>query len=277
MFGLERESQEIQEEVLPWLIFGIQEELYAVNSAYVEYITPLPETGLTKVPDMAKARYGLMPFQEGYVSLLSMRTLFGLSTLEDEYEMFKDMIEHRKQDHLDWVEELKRCTHEEEPFTLATDPHQCAFGRWYDSFVSEQPSINSHLAKIDDPHKRLHQTAGQIVQCCGTEKGLDPDCTQSILMELEQEIVPMVVGLLDETKEIFSSHYREMVIIIEEGQERIGLIVDSVRSVDQLDMVDDKLEAAQSIRHSEYISKVAKLSEADQVVFILDEHKLLRC
>ncbi len=274
MFDLETEADVVQREALPWLIFEIKGELYAVNSTFVNYIMTMPDH-VTKVPDMDKIHCGLIPFQDSYVSLLSMRTLFGLNTLPEEYEAFKAMIEDRKQDHLHWVSELKRCTYEDEPFTLATDPHQCAFGHWYDGFVSEVQSINSHMTKIDAPHKKLHQTAERIAQYQAQQHDHEKIHVNHVLDELENEIVPIMVKLLDETKDIFSSFYREMVIVLDDNQKKIGLVVDGVRSVDELEMLDGKMEAIPNRSHETYVTSVARLPNSDAMVFIMDGQQLV--
>lgn len=263
-----------EEETLPWLIFRVGEELYAINSSYISYITTKP-TMLTKVPDMHRACFGLMPYQGGYVTVVSLRTLFGMTTLEQEYKDFKKMIEERKQDHLHWVEELERSVRERSDFTLAVDPHQCAFGKWYDGFESDLNSVNSHLAKIDSPHKKLHQCAEKVMHCYAEDGNLDLPCAEGVLNGLEREIVPRIVKLLDETKEVFSSHFREMIVVLEDKNERIGLIVDEVLSVDALELMESNLNINQDVHLLTYMAGVAKCQQHDRMVYLLDGKQLI--
>lgn len=263
-----------EEQMLPWLIFRIGEELYAINSSYISYIT-MKSDELTKVPDMNPACFGLMPYQGGYVTIISLRTLFGMVTLEQEYDKFQVMIEDRKQDHLHWVEELERSVREHSEFHLAVDPHQCAFGKWYDNFESEQLSVNNHLSKIDLPHKQLHQCAEKVMRCYSENGDLDWPCAEGVLEQLDKKIVPQIVKLLDETKEIFSNYFREMIIVLENKDERIGLIVDEVLSVDDLEMMESNLHINQDIRCSVYMTDVAKFHHNDQMVYLLDGEKLI--
>jgi chemoreceptor zinc-binding protein len=44
------------------------------------------------------------------------------------------MIDERKNDHIHWVNEFERSIKNDEQINLNTDPHECAFGKWYDNF-----------------------------------------------------------------------------------------------------------------------------------------------
>lgn len=75
-------------------------------------------------------------------------------------------IVQREVDHLNWTIELNELLNNEavNELTVETDPHKCAFGQWYYSEArveAEQlvPALRPLLAKIEDPHNRLHQSA----------------------------------------------------------------------------------------------------------------------
>ena len=75
----------------------------------------------------------------------------------------------REIDHLNWASKVSELLVDDKAAELRveTDPHRCAFGKWYDSearVLAEKqiPGLAQTLAKIDAPHKRLHATAVEI-------------------------------------------------------------------------------------------------------------------
>lgn len=258
----------------PWLIFQLKNNCYAINSEFVSSIFILPAS-IASLPEAPPYIKGILNLRGSMLPLVQLRTIFGLETIDQEHDIFTEMLEQRKQDHIYWAQELESCIKENRPFTLATDPHQCAFGKWYDNFESEQLSVNNHLSKIDLPHKQLHQCAEKVMRCYSEDGDLDWPCAEGVLEQLDKKIVPQIVKLLDETKEIFSNYFREMIIVLENKDERIGLIVDEVLSVDDLEMMESNLHINQDIRCSVYMTDVAKFHHNDQMVYLLDGEKLI--
>ncbi|MDO5601277.1 MAG: chemotaxis protein CheW [Oscillospiraceae bacterium] len=214
-----------------WLLFRIQKVNYAVESKAV--VSILQEAGkVTPLPQSDPFVRGIMLLRGSIVPLLDLRLMLGLPTVEREYKEFVAMLDARKKDHLVWASELRRCAETGQPFTLADDPHKCAFGKWYDSFEPQNRTIAFHMRKIEEPHKELHDLAKYIEPRLKEGKTLqdDPDMADKI-EEMDERLVPNIVGLLDEAIEIFESSYRQMVVTLEYQDEKFGLLVDEVDAV----------------------------------------------
>jgi len=72
-------------------------------------------------------------------------------------------------DHLKWAEKVNELLTDANVTTLSvqTDPHQCAFGKWYYSDARTEaeklvPSIKGPLSEIEKYHNELHASAVQI-------------------------------------------------------------------------------------------------------------------
>ena len=72
-------------------------------------------------------------------------------------------------DHLNWAKKVCALLTDDSVTELEvqTDPHKCAFGKWYYSDERKQaevlvPGIRQPLAEIEDHHNRLHQSAIKI-------------------------------------------------------------------------------------------------------------------
>lgn len=254
----------------PWLRFRLKGQSYAINSRSIVSISTLPEN-VSPMPNAPDYMQGYFYLRDRIVPLYDLRTLFGLCTLKDEYLDFTNMLEQRKQDHLYWTSELKRSVAESRPFPLTTDPHQCAFGKWYDSFTSDSDTVNHHLRKIDEPHKHLHHAADDVMRCTQEhEQCKRSECLKHVLGRVEEEYIPKIVGLLDEAKKVFQSSYREMVVVIEREETLLGLMVDEVLSVESI--TPEQRSALPSVGQTSgaegYTQGVAQSDDGEQVLLI---------
>lgn len=79
-------------------------------------------------------------------------------------------------DHLVWVNQLANSLLSNQSFSGQLDPHQCAFGRWYDQFIASDTYRNgsAELRRAVDsialPHQQLHQSALQISKASGAQR-----------------------------------------------------------------------------------------------------------
>lgn len=277
---MQRTDEKMENDInYPWLIFFIEGKKYAVNSAVVETIIHLP-TDVCEFPDAPDNIRGIFTLRGAVIPLLDLRKTMGIETLVQEYESFKDMLEMRKQDHVRWAQELSRCVESGDEFTLSTDPHKCAFGQWYDHFQTEISSVEHHMKKIDEPHRRLHATAAEALGCerqhdsCRRER-----CLQTVMSEVEQDLVPRIVGLLDEAKEVFHTSFREMVVVLDDGVRQLGVIVDEVSAVEPLERVEDA-QGLEQFGQLDYICGVSRAQaredgERSEMILMLDTDRLL--
>jgi len=75
----------------------------------------------------------------------------------------------REVDHLQWASRVSELINDEQIHTLdvQTDPHKCGFGQWYYGEGRRQaellvPQVATALAGIEEPHRRLHESATRI-------------------------------------------------------------------------------------------------------------------
>lgn len=263
---------EIEKHACPFVVFRVEDGLYAMNSERIATIMQLPD--IQTIPDAPEDICGLFMFRGQAVPLADLRAVFGRPSLRREYEDFVRMIEERRQDHIRWVEELERSVTESTPFTLATDPHQCAFGKWYDSYQSDNNAINFHLRKIDEPHQKLHRAAFDVTQCERQCESCErAECLQSVFRRVKEEYVPLVLHLLEESKTVFRDAYREMVLVLSD-QHKIGIMVDQVLSVEELSDLCPGPEWKRNY-NTKYVSSIKKSAKIPSPILELNEDSLL--
>ncbi len=111
----------------------------------------------------------------GLLAVVSAIGFFGLSRTSNgvrEVISAHAVLEELKQreiDHFVWAAEVSDLMLDEDvtELTVETDPHKCAFGKWYYGDGRREaeamiPELKLILSRIEDPHARLHQSAVRI-------------------------------------------------------------------------------------------------------------------
>ncbi|MEW5814818.1 MAG: methyl-accepting chemotaxis protein [Spirochaetota bacterium] len=83
--------------------------------------------------------------------------------------MLRSSADQRTVDHLNWAMQVNKLFTDPDVHTLGveTDPHKCAFGKWYYGEERREaeklvPALKPVLAAIEGPHTELHQSAIKI-------------------------------------------------------------------------------------------------------------------
>lgn len=256
-----------EETKYPYVLFKINGTLYCLNSRYLSNICHMPD--YEKIPKAPAGITGMFRQGDHIITLMNLRTELGYKSMSDECKEFDMMIDARKQDHINWLVELERCLEEDEPFLLAKDPHQCAFGRWYDSFHTDNQAVAFHLRKIQEPHKKLHEAAIQAENCIKDHDNCHREtCLKSILKTVKEDTAPMILKLMDETKDYFrTSIYKEMVLVLD--RINCGIVVDEVTGIEELEELGwDGQEYMQS--QCSYIHNILQSDKQKGLIFELD-------
>ena len=257
---------------MPLIVFKVGKMTCAVDGASVISIQRMEEFTLT--PHTPDEIFGSINFRNQVISILDLRTVFGLPTRIKEYSDFIKMLDQRKQDHIKWVNTLKESVKNNTPFPLATNPHQCAFGKWYDKYSNPNKKIMFHLDRIRDPHNKLHYAALDVAKiqekdCSEQEKN---EQIQNILRQVESEYMATVVGLLDSAKTIFKDIYQTMLIVLDDV-EPIAVAVDEVIAVTNLKEV---AVGKESLMHGTMVQRFLKGKNDDDIIYHLNHEALFK-
>lgn len=141
-----------------WLMFKLQEEFYAVDCRYVESIFEITQE-IIPVARTDESILGLIELRGATLPIMDLRKRLHMPSVQEETAAFEEMLALRKQDHINWVEALRHSIHSGEEFKLATDPHRCKFGQWYDSYKPTSRVVKIHFDQIHAPHDKLHESA----------------------------------------------------------------------------------------------------------------------
>lgn len=267
-------TKDVALEVLPWLVFKLKNQYFAIKSEEVNGIFRLNQE-VTPMKETSDYLRGVINVRGNMVPLLELRKVFGMESFVHEHDTFSNMMDLRMQEHRNWVLELKRCVKDNDIFNYTTDPHQCALGKWYDNYKTDNNNVRFHLNKIDEPHQELHKTAKRIFE--EQEKGKDSQqqVIDELLSECEHEYMQSVLTLLEQTKEVLKDSYREMCITVTNDDKRLGVIVDQVVSVEMLKLNDCQKELAEL--GTNIIQNIAESKNVKGQIMVINTAGLFEC
>ena len=218
---------------MPWVVVRLCNNLYAVSVESVREIVAMPET--TSMPDMPKYIRGITNLRDGVFPVIDMRLRMGMSSLKEESQNLIELLNQREQDHKNWIEELESSVRERRPFNLATDPHQCAFGKWYDNFTTSNSLLAYCLARFDAPHQKIH---GIAIKVKALEAAGEFDAAYALLDQTRHGELEEMIRLFSETRSMLQDSNREIALILESDNRILAAAVDSIEAVEKLTLSD---------------------------------------
>jgi chemotaxis signal transduction protein len=162
--------------------FWVGDSLFAIN---LENVLSVEQDCNSIQPDPFEGRGGLgiVKHRGVPVRVFDFAEFLGLTSRAQRMEALIETLTLREQDYVEWVAALERAIRNDEPFTKPKDPHQCEFGKWYDSFETRDEELSKILEQFDQPHKHIHALAdrllaerdrgnsGQALETLATERG----------------------------------------------------------------------------------------------------------
>lgn len=149
--------------------FRVGNRLVAFNILDI-LLTEKFDNDQTSVPTEDASFLGVKDFMGVPTPIYDLGIAMNKTSTEDSNHALVDLLYARERDHEDWLEALESSIINNTPFLKAKDPHQCAFGKWYDNFDSDNQDLMDVLKKFDAPHKYIHSLADQLLRLAVTDK-----------------------------------------------------------------------------------------------------------
>lgn len=213
----------------PWLIAKVAGGLYAIPAMFVQTMVVCPE--VTAIPNTPAFTRGVINLRGQVMPLIDLRKRLNLKSIREDKDKLCSLLEAREEDHKKWLTELELSIKENRQFNLATDPHKCAFGRWYDTFQTDDLTFSFMLKKFEEPHKAIHGIAAtaQKLQQDGNEAG-----AMHVIEEARQTTLAVMIHLFEETKALIRQSTREIVVVLEQDNRHVAITVDKLDAVEAL-------------------------------------------
>ncbi|MBT5229823.1 MAG: hypothetical protein HOM11_06050 [Methylococcales bacterium] len=132
----------------------VGDSLYGIDISQVLSIHSDIEK-IQKVPVDKSGLLGIAMYQDQPTPIFGLSQCLKMRPRAEEREELVGILTDREKDHVDWLSSLETSIKTGSPFTKATDPKQCAFGKWYDAFTTKDDILVEILEKFDEPHKKF--------------------------------------------------------------------------------------------------------------------------
>ncbi len=255
-----------------WVIFRLQQQFFGLPVSITHEMLVVPE--VTPVPKAPPYVRGMINLRGRVMPLIDLRQRLGLASALEEKEKLVHLLEEREEDHKKWLVELENSVREKRKFRLTTDPHQCAFGKWYDAFQTDDLRLAGQLIKFDAPHRRIH-AVGKEVEDLMVAK--DHEGAVALIDHTRGTVLSKLVTLFAEVREIVRKSHTEIAVVLERQGRVVALTVDAVDSVETLapgsaeDMAGSYGDLAVNL-----IDQIGRRQEGGAMVLLLDVGQLLR-
>lgn len=205
--------------------------------------------------------------------VIDLRLKMGMTSLVDEAEDLIALLDQREQDHKNWIAELESSVRERQEFKLATDPHKCAFGKWYDNFTTDNRTLASCLTKFDAPHKKIHAIAINVKEM---EENEDFDSAYGIINRTKEGELAEMIKLFSEARSLFRESNREIALVLEWEDKTMAVGVDLVETVEKLSESNiEEMPEAVSTLDNACVAGIGNRGNDSELVQLLDVGKLI--
>ena len=213
-----------------WVLFRLHEQYFGVPVAQTQEMLVVPT--VTPVPRAPAYVRGVINLRGKVMPLVDLRLRLNLRSALEEIEALAKMLEQREEDHRNWLSELETSVREQRKFRLTTDHHACAFGKWYDSFKTDNLRLTGLLLKFDAPHQRIHAVGKEVEVLAGRK---DFDAAFALIDRTRETVLAKMVSLFNEARDTIRKTHTEIAVVVEHQGRTLALTVDSVDSVETLD------------------------------------------
>jgi len=253
---------------LPYLLFYLGDEIYAISSEFVREMLLTPN--VTALPEAAADVRGVINLRGKVVKVVDLRCRLGMEPLMELLDSFEKMLQLRKQDHINWLNELEDCIRGKREFKLATNPHECQFGRWYYSFKTSNDVLAKLLPRFEAPHDAIHKTA--IEALAELYKGA-PDKALAIIEERRDTALARMIRLLDNAMQLLRETNTEITVVLSSNGKPQAVTVDRVLSVERIP-AEYLQDPPDIFGGSRSIFKIGR-RKTGELVSVLDSNSLL--
>ena len=212
-----------------YALFSIDGKIHGIDSAFVQSFIHLNE--VFSIPDKPAYCRGLIRYSDGIIPAIDLRIYLNMKSADMDAEELSQLMKQRKEDHITWMDTLVDAVTNNKSFTLAMDCHDCAFGKWFDAYQTNDIGMKQYLRRFKQPHQKIHSIAQKVLD---KRDASDIEGALTIIAETRDKELHEMLALFDEFDEAYSASRKEIVIVISDGNSMVGVIVDEILALESL-------------------------------------------
>jgi len=211
---------------LQLVIFQVGNKCLALPLTEVEHILSL--SGEHGEEQSISKEGGVILFQEEAIPWRPLWEPLAEPSLYQQFEELASILPQRRQDHIDWMAALEQSLVHGQPFTKARSPYECAFGKWFYAFKSDDRRLTLLLSQFESPHARIHGLADRLLGMVADGNGQE---ALRLYREEQASTLAHLLALFDEVIALVPSLKRPVALILNDQGQRTALGVDRVLDI----------------------------------------------
>lgn len=258
-----------------FLVFTANQSRYGVPHLNVVAVMDVPEH--TSVPYMPPQMRGVIPFQGHSIPLFDLRLCFGEQPRLKETEELVNTMSLRKLDHINWLNKLKDEVLGNKPITVQTDPHKCAFGKWYDTFHTDNMNLHAYMKRFNEPHQQIHQVAVDATALIA--KGQTQQA-HDLVYRTESGVLMRLIELFDGIAGQIRQYLLEYAIVFNVNDDLFAMSVDDINFFSRLQHIESPVPTGVTNGEYDFIQAIGRYREdSDQQekdILLLDVSRIVQ-
>lgn len=211
-----------------FILFSIENNKFALElDKIIRVVQAMPTR---PVAGNAPEIEGIFTFEGKVLNVVDFRKLIHIPSYADGYD---EMFASIKKGHIAWVEALEDTVEKGVPFTKALNPHECALGKWLDSFNSYDDKISHILDDLFMIHANFHGQASKIIATSKKDKSQAHEMIQSVVEPLKEQILSFIEEL-NENKELIANSMQKF-LILDDGVKPFAVRIDAIDDIVSVD------------------------------------------
>lgn len=247
---------------LPWVIFELRHQLYAISTRMVNGIVKMPP--ITVVPNAPPMFIGVARLRGTVIPVLDLKRLFNVSDGKEEAEKAIKLLNIKKEAGDVYIKEIRRCVESKEEFCLT---EKNFFGGGFNKEIMNGKTDVTRLAT------EVMQLEEELISLTGSA-GADYE-KLTAAERCGRKYIRAVSSALEKIAESSS----QMVITLtgEPGASEaiLGFTVDGIRAVDELEMIENR-GSSTCLYMSAQISGVAHNERIKGEILIADDREIVK-
>ncbi|NVK38912.1 MAG: CZB domain-containing protein [Gammaproteobacteria bacterium] len=225
-------------ETIPPSLFSEHDYLEVITFyvASTQYATPVSEVRYieqdkrktTRIEVNTKLGAEVTTYQGKPVPIYDFAELMGCEADYVKNTRLLQILKDREKDHIQWMDALELSLRTDTEFVKARDPNACEFGKWYSTFKADDELLADIMQDFDEPHKRIHGLAEQLLGM-KTEGRLD-DALE--IFEIEKHrTLGKLIGLFEAARERLDIITRPILLYINTGKKMIAVRLNAISDI----------------------------------------------
>lgn len=246
---------------LPWIIFELNEQLYAISTEMVTGILQFPP--LTPIANAPEIFLGVANVRGSVTPILDLKGMLKIKDIQNDTKNALTALNYKLGGIDDYLTEMRRCVEKKEKFAVSSD----YFGDKInlDAFF-QSSQTHSYLSKIKELQNKLEEYGNRV--------NSQPNCLDNAIAcgkELTALINTTVHHITDQSKKMVISLSYDTT----SNQTCMGFVVDSVKAVDALEVLDGESHGKFLFANSQLVG-VAHNEKIKGEILIVNDREIIK-